>query len=66
MIQASLTKEEEPSQESSDDVMPVEKVEEEAIEIKDVDDALDQSDNESVVEVVDTEKDLEDAVEVRT
>lgn len=46
--------------------MPVEKVEEEAIEIKDVDDALDQSDNESVVEVVDTEKDLEDAVEVRT
>lgn len=64
-IQASLTKDE-PSQESSDDVTPIEKVdEEEAIEIKDVDDAVeDQSDNESVVEVVEPEKELLESVEV--
>ncbi|XP_026740557.1 pre-mRNA cleavage complex 2 protein Pcf11 isoform X2 [Trichoplusia ni] len=62
---ASLTKDE-PSQESSDDVTPVEKVdEEEAIEIKDVDDTVEEhSDNESVVEVVETEKEVLESVEI--
>nr|XP_021187068.2 pre-mRNA cleavage complex 2 protein Pcf11 isoform X1 [Helicoverpa armigera]XP_049697497.1 pre-mRNA cleavage complex 2 protein Pcf11 isoform X1 [Helicoverpa armigera] len=60
---ASLTKAEEPSKESSDDVQPIEKTEE-AIEIKDVDDTVEeQSDNESVVEVVEEAKDL-DPVEI--
>ncbi|KAJ8720492.1 hypothetical protein PYW08_005957 [Mythimna loreyi] len=62
---ASLTKAEEaPSQESSDDVTAIEKVEEEAIEIKDVEDEpAEQSDNESVVEVVEDATEL-DPVEI--
>ncbi|CAB3225554.1 unnamed protein product [Arctia plantaginis] len=60
----SLNKEEPAKEESSDDVTPVEKMEEEAIEIKDVDETIDdQSDNESVVEVVE-DKDVSEPVEI--
>ncbi|KAJ8729074.1 hypothetical protein PYW07_006770 [Mythimna separata] len=61
----SLTKaEEQPSQESSDDVTAIEKPEEEAIEIKDIEDEpAEQSDNESVVEVVEDPNEL-DPVEI--
>ncbi|XP_059050202.1 pre-mRNA cleavage complex 2 protein Pcf11 isoform X2 [Achroia grisella] len=60
---ASLTKEE-PVQDSKEIVTDITKVEE-AIEIKDVDDIMSQSDNESVVEVVEPDdKEMSEPVEI--
>lgn len=60
VLQASLTKEEPKVEE----ILPDTKIQE-AIEIKDVDDTLDQSDSESVVEVIEpNEVELLEPVEV--